>query len=278
MERIGLIGVGNIGKYFTKKLLGAGYPLVVLDKDREKVDAAVALGAKAALTPGDIADRSEVTILSLPGSPPVEDVMEGEDGVLAHLREGQLVIDTGTTRPATDIRYEKLCAAKNAGFLDAPITWRSAGLIFMAGGTAENFERGREVLTCLAYKLRHVGPIGKGQVLKFMNQMVLAGQLAVWAEAAEYGNKCGVDPRLLSEYLEFPVGESLYGEDFKGSGTLALHYKDLGYILELAHDTGANIPITSLVHEIFKTAKLHGHPNWSQPGIVTYWRRLNESR
>lgn len=278
MERIGLIGIGNIGKYFVRKLLDAGYPLTVLDKDRDRASAAVDLGAEAADTPGDLAERSGIVIFALPGTPPVENVMDGQDGVLAHLAAGKLVIDTGTTRPETDVRYEGLCREKGAGFLDAPITWRKDGLIFMVGGTAESFERGKGVLTCLAYKLRHVGSIGKGQVLKFMNQMVLAGQLAVLAETIEYGKKADVDPRLLSEYLEFQVGDALYGDDFSGTGTLALHYKDLGYILDLAHDTGAHVPIASIVHEAFKAAHIHGHPNWTQPGIITYWRRANEGR
>jgi 3-hydroxyisobutyrate dehydrogenase-like beta-hydroxyacid dehydrogenase len=82
---------------------------------------------------------------------------------------------------------------------------------------------------------------------------------------------------LLKDFLEFEVPEDLFGDDFSGGGHLALHYKDLGYLLEMAHDSGAQIPISSLVHEIFKTAKLYGHPNWKQPGIISYWRRLNPS-
>jgi len=275
MQHIGLIGVGNVGSGFARMLREVDYPLTVLDKDREKIKPAVALGAEAAATPGDVADRSDIIILSLPGSESVEAVMEGPDGILGHLREGQLIIDTGTTRPQTDIHYEKLCREKGAGFIDAPITGRSAGWIVMVGGSEENFRKAREVLTCLAYKLKHIGPVGYGQILKLVNQLVLAGQWAVWSEAITFAQQAGLEPRLLRDYLEFPIPESLYGDDFSGGGTLALHYKDLGYILELAHDTGANIPLTSLVHEIFKASKVGGEPDWSQPGIVTFFRRLN---
>jgi len=278
VERIGLIGVGNVGSGFAKMLREAGYPLTVLDRDPKKMGPAIALGAEAARSPGEVAEKCDAIILSLPGSPPVEAVMEGEDGVLGNLRAGQLIIDTGTSRPETDIKYEKLCGERGAGFVDAPITGRSKGWIMMVGGTEESFEKARPVLSHLGYKLKHVGPVGCGQVLKLMNQLVLAGQWAVWSEAIEFGRQAGLEPRLLSEHLEFGVPESLYGEDFSGGGTLGLHYKDLGYILELAHDTGANIPITGLVHEIFKASKVGGERNWSQPGIVTYWRRLNESR
>ncbi len=276
MDRIGLIGIGNIGRFYAQRLIEEGYPLTALDLDLERVRYAVELGAQAASCPAELAERSDVVILSLPGSRAVEAVMEGARGVLSRLRAGQLIIDTGTTRPETDVRYERLCAAKGAGFVDAPLTWRGPGQIIMVGGTVENYSRAEPLLKKLSYKLRHVGPIGEGQVLKLINQAIQAGQLAVYAEAVELAKQQGVDPRLLKEYLEYNVPEVLYGDDFEGGGHLALHYKDLGYLLEVAHDSGASIPITSLVHEVFKASKLYGDPNWLQAGIASYWRRLNK--
>jgi 3-hydroxyisobutyrate dehydrogenase-like beta-hydroxyacid dehydrogenase len=278
MQHVGLIGLGNVGSGFARMLREAGYPLTVLDRDRSRMGPAVELGAKAAGSPREVADRSEVVLLSLPGSPAVEAVMEGEEGVLAGLREGQLVVDTGTSRPETDVRYAKVCEVKGAGFIDAPITGRSKGWIMMVGGTAEQYEAAREVLTCLSYKLRHIGPVGMGQALKLANQLMQAGQWAVWAEAIEITRKAGLEPRLLSEYLEYEVPEVMYGDEFKAGGHLALHYKDLGYILEAAHDSEASIPVTALVHEIFKAVKVAGDPSWGQAGVISYWRWLNEGR
>lgn len=275
MQSIGLIGAGNVGSGFAKKLREAGYPLTVYDRDRGRREAAVALGAAAADWPGQVTDKSDVVLLSLPGSHVVEAVMEGPEGVVAHLGGGQVVVDTGTSRPQTAVRYEKLCAEKGAGFIDAPITGRSKGWIMMVGGAPEHFEKAREVLECLSYKLKHVGSIGQGQVLKLMNQLVLAGQQSTYAETIAFMEKAGMDPHLLGEYLEFPVPEAMYGHDFGTSGTLALHYKDLGYILELAHDLEASAPLASMIHEFFKGAKVAGEPGWWQAGVVEYWRKLN---
>lgn len=275
MKKIGLIGLGNIGSYYTKQLLNAGYPLTVLDLDQEKVRKAVEQGATSAETPAELATNSDIIILSLPGSPPVEKVMDGENGILSHLREGQLIIDTGTTRPVTDIKYEQLCLEKGVGFLDAPITWRKDGLTIMVGGKAKDYEKGRDVLECISHKLQHIGEIGQGQVLKLLNQMILANQLAVFAEAVEMGKHHGVDVTLLRSFLDFPIPDGLYTENYEGGGELSLHYKDLLYLLEIAHDSGANIPISSLVHEIFKATKPYGKSNWRQLGISTYWQRLN---
>jgi 2-hydroxy-3-oxopropionate reductase len=277
VQRIGLIGLGNIGRFYAQRLLEAGYPLTVLDIDAARMQAVVDWGANAAEDPGDVARKSEIIILSLPDSHAVEQVMDGADGILAHVRSGHLVVDTGTSRPATDIRYAQLCAEKGAAVLDAPLTYRRQGQIIMVGGSREDFERAEAVLTCLSYKLRHVGHVGEGQILKLINQAVLAGRLAVYAEAVELAKVHGTDPRLLKDFLEFDVPEDLFGDDFSGGGHLALHYKDLGYLLEMAHDSAAQIPISSLVHEIFKTSKLYGNPNWKQPGIISYWRRLNPS-
>ncbi len=275
MDTIGLVGLGNIGSYYTKKLLADGYPLYVVDIVPERVQAALAQGAAACATPAELAARVDIILLSLPASPQVEQVMDGPFGLLEGLHSGQLVIDTGTTRPETDRRYHQLCADIGVGYLDAPITWRKQGLIMMAGGEVADYERGLEVLNCLGYKVRHVGPIGTGQVLKLANQIILAGQMAVWSEAIEFTRQSGLDPELLRDYLEFPITPGLEGEQFAGSGQLTLHYKDLIYALDFAHDSGASLPLTAQIHEIFKAAKTYGDADWIQTGIVTFWRRMN---
>jgi len=275
MERVGLIGVGNIGRHFSRLLLERGYPLIALDREPERVRFAVELGATAASTPAAVARGAEILLLSLPGSHAVESVMEGSDGLLSALTPGQIVIDTGTSRPCTDIRYDQLARERGAGFLDAPITWRRPGLLCMVGGEASLYHRARGILDTISHKHRHIGPIGQGQKLKLMNQIILAGQLAIHAEAVAFCRRVDLDPHLLHEHLEFPIAPALLSGEFSGSGTLALHYKDLLYALEIGHEAGANIPLTSLVHEIFKHSAFQGDPDWSQPGILEYWKRLN---
>lgn len=276
MEKIGLIGLGNIGSFYVKQLLDAEYPLTVLDIVPEKVAAAVALGAHAGENPGDVTAKSDIIILAVPDSPAVEQVMEGEDGILNHLRPGHLIIDTGTIRPTTDVHYARLCEEKGAALIDSPLTWRQPGQVLMIGGAPEHVARARPVLKCLSYKMKHVGDVGSGQVLKLINQAVLAGRLAVYAECVELAKLHGFDPSLLKDHLEFDVPEALFGDDFVSAGQLGLHYKDMLYLLEVAHDSGAHIPLMSLIHEMFKRAWFAGDERWAQVGIVTYWREMNE--
>ena len=276
VERIGLIGLGPIGSHFLKLLLNDGYSVTVLDLIPEYVQGAVNLGAKAADTPAQVAQSSDVIVLSLPGNKPVIKVMEGEDGILEVLKEGQIVIDTGTSSPDLDQKYETLCTFRGAGFIDSPVTWRKPGLILMVGGVEEVFKRAEKIIACMSYKHKHIGPIGRGQVLKSVNQMVFSNMSALWAEAVEYSRMNGVGKELLVDFLEMAVPDRLFGDDFtRKSGTVELNYKDLLYVQELAHETGANIPLTNAVHEIFKYIVNKGDGKLDQNGIIKYWRSLN---
>lgn len=275
MEKIGLIGFESMGRFYAQRLLQADFTLTVMDIDPQKVEHAISLGANIASSPKEVAQSSKFVLLAVPGSREVESIMDGEDGVLSGLGEGQLVINTSTTHPKTDIRYERECSLRGAGYFDAPVTWRKQGLIIMVGGSSENFLRAKPVLDVIGYKVVHVGPVGDGQKLKAVNQLIGACQRAVWSEALEFAKGLGLDPKLIRDVLELPVPEDVFGEDFSGEGQLALHYKDLGYIAELAHECELAIPLTLLVHEIFKATKRYGSPDWTQAGIVTFWRRLN---
>jgi 2-hydroxy-3-oxopropionate reductase len=281
MKKVGLIGLGNVGSYYVTKLLEAGYPLTVLDIASQKLENAVKQGAISADTPAEVTQNSDFIILSLLNSEIVESVMEGNCGVLSALKPGQIVIDTSTNRPKTEAQLEKLCEAKGAGFVDAPLTRRGPDQshILMVGGKEASFKKAEEILKCLSYKYRLFGPVGTGQVLKLINQAVLANRLVVHAEAVELTKKCGFDPMILKEYLNFDIEEGLLAADYPGGGELGLHYKDLGYLLEIAHEGCANIPISSLMHEMLKTSMIYGDPKWNHPrSIQTYYQRLNNDK
>jgi 3-hydroxyisobutyrate dehydrogenase-like beta-hydroxyacid dehydrogenase len=280
MKSVGLIGLGNVGSYYVRVLLEAGYSLTVLDIDSQKQETSVRQGATPGNNPAEVARSADFIILALSTDEAVASVMEDEDGVLSVLKAGQVVIDTSTSRPKTAVRLEKLCEEKGAFFIDAPFTWRGPGRtqIMIVGGKADSFKRAEEMLKCLSYKYRLFGPIGTGQIVKLINQGVLAGQLAIYAEAVELTKKYGLDPKLLKEYLMFNLEEGLFSEDYRDHGELVLMYKDLGYLLEMAHDYCANIPVSILAHEIFKATTAYGKPDWNHPSIKTYFQRLNNEK
>jgi 2-hydroxy-3-oxopropionate reductase len=280
MKRVGLIGLGNVGTYYVKLLLKAGYPLTVLDIDPQKLENAVKQGAIPADTPAKVAQNADFIILALPTDEVVTSVMEDENGVLSVLKAEQVVIDNSTCRPKTAVRLEKLCEEKEAYFIDAPFTKKGPNktYVMMVGGKEASFRKAEEMLKCLSYKYRLIGPIGTGQILKLINQALLASKIAMEAEAVELTRKCGLEPALLNEYLMFNINEGLLSEDYRDHGELVLMYKDLGYLMEMAHEHYANIPISILAHEIFKSTNVYGKPDWNHPSIKTYYRRLNNDK
>lgn len=274
-ERIGIIGLGMMGRHYLQHLRQAGYEVTALDVNADRLAWAQDQGATTAGSPKEIAEACSVILLAVPGNPEVRAVMEGENGVFVAMRPEHLLINTSTTHPHLDEEMAQQCAERGSGWMDAPVTWRPQGLIVMVGGEQEHVARAMPILEAFAYRVVHVGKTGMGQRLKAVNQLIGACQLAVWCEAAEFARGIGLEPELIRDMLELPVPDSILGEDFAGSGQLALHYKDLGYILDLAHEYETAIPLTSIVHEVFKAVKHLGKPDWIQPGIVTYWRRLN---
>ena len=148
----------------------------------------------------------------------------------------------------------------------------------MVGGKEAAFEQAKEIFECISYKYQHIGPIGSGQIMKAINQAYLANAMASDAELIEFAVKANIDPALISTLLGFPIRQAMLDEDYAGKNNLVMHYKDLGYFLEIAHENCASIPISSLVHEIFKSSKLYCDPTWAQVGIRTFYQRVNEEK
>ena len=277
MQKIGVIGLGPIGKHFVSLLLKYEYDVSVFDLVQEYVDNAITHGAKAAVSIGDLTEKTDVVILALPGNKALKIVMEQENGVLATLKKGQIVIDTGTSHPDLDALYEHLCEEKGASFIDSPVTWRKSGLILMPSGKKDVFESVENVISCISYKYKYIGSIGRGQVLKSVNQMIFSNMGALWAEAVEYSTKNNIDRELLVDFLEMNIPDRLFGDDFSRiSGTVELNYKDLLYVIELAHESNANIPLTNMVHEVYKYTMAKGDGKLDQNAIIQYWRALNK--
>lgn len=272
---VGVIGIGNMGKYYVQRLLDAGYTVFTYDIVPDNQRWASQAGAQVKESPYDITQHCTIILLALPSHEEIAKVVAHDGRLLEGLTTQHIVVNTSTTHPEQDASMAELCQAEQRAWLDAPVTWREKGLIIMVGGKTEHFERALPILQTLAYKVVYIGESGMGQRMKAVNQLILANQLAVWSEAAEFARAIGIDPVLIRDVLELPIPDAVLGEEFSGGGQLALHFKDLGYIMDIAHKHGAAIPLTSFVHEVFKATKHYGNADWTQPGIVTFWRRLN---
>lgn len=284
MTEIGVIGVGFIGTHLVERLLDADYSLTVFDVDDERVAFATGKGANAATTPAEVASEADVVLMALPGSPEVEATMEGPDGLLSELGEGQLVVDVTTTHPDTSVVCEELCDEVGTDFLEATITGGAPrdGYHVMVGGTEGRYQAATPVLDVVCEDHTLVGPVPQGTIFKLGLQMRYAGHHAVDAEAVEFVRDHDVDPRLFNDFLGFDVWERYFTGDFRqemdGLGGLAIWHKDIGYARDVARENGTALPLNAVVHEAYKaTTRRVDDADGHAAALVTYWQLLNDA-
>jgi 2-hydroxy-3-oxopropionate reductase len=270
---IGFIGLGRMGKPMAENLLRAGYPLVVHNRSRGPVDELVELGARAGDSPREVAASSDLVITMLTDPATVERVVAGLGGVLEGAPRGGLVLDMTTSSPRLARALAAQGRTQGVDILDAPVSGgqigaRDASLSIMVGGEAAAFERVLPVLECLGKNIVHVGDAGAGQVVKAVNQLIVAQTIEAVAEGLVLAAKAGADPARARAVMKGGFASSrvleLHGQrmidgDFVPGGRSALHQKDLEIGLELAREYGVRLPGAELANELYKALIAAGH-------------------
>ncbi len=267
-ERIGVIGLGIMGKPMAKNLLGAGYPLTVHSRSPRPVDELVEAGATRGSTPAEVAASTDVVITMLPDTPDVESVLLGLSGVIEGASPGSLVIDMSSIDPIPTRRFAEAFAARDVAMLDAPVSGGEKGAIdatlsIMVGGEDEAFDRAMPVLQALGKNIVHVGPSGAGQIAKACNQLVVAATIEAVAEALLLAERAGVDPAKVREALLGGFagskilevhGQRMLDRAFAPGFRIRLHRKDARIVEETAAAVGAPIPAFQVVTEQLQRA------------------------
>ncbi|MEO3860327.1 NAD(P)-dependent oxidoreductase [Acrocarpospora sp. B8E8] len=246
---IGFIGLGNMGGRIARRLVEAGHPVLGYDP------VAGAAGTTPATDVAEVARESDQVLLSLPDSRVVEAVILGEDGVLAHARPGQIVVDLSTAAPDSTRRIAAALAARDAAYLDAGVSGGAAAaekgtLTLMVGGEEQALDRVRPTLAPFAAKVFHLGPSGAGHSAKLLNNFLNAVSLAATSEVMVAGRKAGLDLRTLLEVLNSSSGANwavanrfphiVEGDYLEGGLTTTLMTKDL--VLYVDHLRGLGVP------------------------------------
>jgi 3-hydroxyisobutyrate dehydrogenase len=207
--KVGFIGLGAMGLPMTRRLVDAGHDVTVASRSRGPVDVAVAFGAVAADGARAVVESSEVTILCVPNSPEVVDVV---DAALPALGPGKVVVDTSTIDPVVERAQHERVAATGARYLEAPLSGGTAGaqkgtLTLMVGGDRETLDTAQPGLEPFAGLIVHVGGPGMGQVVKLCNNLIYAAQMLATAEATVMAERSGVDLAQLYEVLTHSTGD-----------------------------------------------------------------------
>ena len=285
--KIGLIGLGIMGKPMAKNMLKAGYDLTVSDLNKANVDEVVAAGAKAASNK-EIGETCDVVMTMLPNSPHVKSVMLGENGVASFMKPASVFIDMSSINPVASKEIAAALAEKNIEMLDAPVSGGEPKAIdgtlsFMVGGKQEVFDAHKAILETMGASVVRCGDVGAGNTTKLANQIIVACNIQALAEALTLAQKAGVDPQLVFEAIKGGLAGStvmnakapmmIAGNDKPGF-KIDLHIKDLNNALDCAHSVGAPVPMTAEVQEILQWMHNHEGGQKDHSAIAQYYEYL----
>jgi 2-hydroxy-3-oxopropionate reductase len=284
---IGFIGLGIMGRPMAKNLIKAGYKLAVFDKFAPFDDIA-ALGALAAASNREVAEKSEVIITMLPNSPQVKEAVLGAEGVLEGCKAGQILVDMSSIAPAVSRELEAALKARGAAFLDAPVSGGEpraidGTLAIMAGGDQKTFDAVKPILEKMGSSVVLAGGAGAGNVAKLANQIVVALNIAAVSEAFVLAAKAGVDPVKVFDAIKGGLAGSavmnakvpmIMDRNFKPGFRIELHIKDLQNALDTGHDLNAPLPLTAHVMETLQALKTDGMAAYDHSAIVRFYEKL----
>ena len=271
-ERVGFIGLGIMGQGMASNLLKAGMELTVYNRTRSKADSLIAQGASLAESPRAVAARCNIVVTCVAATSDVEEVIRGPKGVLSGLSEGTLVIDMSTISP----RATRVLAAEveSAGghYLDAPVSGGSEGarqgtLSIMVGGRAEDVDRARPLFEAMGRSITHVGPVGSGQSVKLVNQVLVVVTMLGVSEALLLAQASGLDLERTLEAVQGGAagswmlthrGPQCIARDWRPGFTIDLQQKDLRLALEAADELGVPLVTTSRVFQLYRSLQNRG--------------------
>lgn len=287
---VGFVGLGTMGREMAINLLKAGYAVRVFDVRREASDDLVPHGASAAEHPADAARDADIVISMLPDTPQVEEIVYGENGILASPPRGRLVVDMSTISPVAVRKIHADLKAAGVEFLDAPVSGgpvgaKNASLSIMAGGDADAFLRAEPFFRAMGTTITHVGEAGAGQTVKLCNQLVCAINLQAICEALALGRASGVALEQLrnvllggsaASWMLDKLGPAMIAGDPSAGFRIDLMLKDLRLVQEQALSLSVPLPATALVTSQYVEARAHGEgSNGNQALFRVYDRMTN---
>ena len=289
MDRVAFLGLGTMGAAMAANIARAGFPLTAWNRTEGRANALRDLGATFAASPAAAAAAADIVVVCVSDTPDVETILFGPNGVVDGARAGTLVIDCSTIAPSGAWSFAARLAERDLTMVDAPVSGGSEGaekatLTIFVGGRPEDVERARPVLTAMGRTITHVGPIGAGQAVKAVNQVILAGAYLGVAEGIVLALKAGLDVGQVVEALGGGAAQSwvlanrssrMIDDEYPLGFKLELHRKDLGIALALAGQLGAVLPAAALVAQLESGLIAQGHGEDDMSAIARAIRSLS---
>jgi len=286
MKKIALLGLGTMGAGMGKRLLDAGFSLAVYNRTAAKAEALRGAGAVVAASPAEAARGAEVVISMLADDQASRTVWMGDQGALASVGAGTILVECGTVTPDWVQELGNAVQEKGCVLLDAPVTGsrpQAAGgeLTFLVGGPAAQLETARPVFEAMGKKIVHVGPSGSGSRLKLINNFLCAAQIASLAEAVGWMERAGLDVDLSLEVLCTgapgspllkTISQRMMKRDYQVNFLLRLLGKDVGYAQKDAQAVGIPLRTADSTLDLLEKAKELGYGEQDMSSIVEQFR------
>ena len=284
---VGFVGIGNMGWPMAASLIRAGYTVQVADRNRVQADNFVQqVGGFAADGLASLAASCDVVITMLPASSHVAEVIaDGTDSLLAGLKPGSLLIDMTSGQPTITRALADRVAIAGSTMIDAPVSGgvsraKTAQLAIMVGGDPESIARARPILETIGSSILPCGPIGAGQAMKALNNLVSAGGFLIGIEALLIGQKFGLDPGLMTDVLNVSTGmnnstqkkfhQFVLSRGFDSGFSLDLMVKDLSIATGIGKEVGTPAPFAALCREMWASALASLGPGQDHTAVAKF--------
>lgn len=287
--RVAFLGLGTMGAAMAANLARAGFRVTGWNRTAGRATGLAELGVTTAASPASAVADVDVVVICVSDTPDVDAVLFGSGGVVEGAQAGLLVIDCSTIAPSGAWDFAARLRERGISMIDAPVSGGSEGavkatLTIFVGGDAADVERGRPVLAAMGRTITHVGPIGAGQAVKAVNQVILAGAYLGVAEGIALAIKAGLDVEQVVGALGGGAAQSwvlenrsgrMIDNDYPLGFKVALHRKDLGIALDLANQLGAVLPVSALAAQFESGLIAGGHGDDDMSALARSIRGLS---
>ncbi|HQT80843.1 MAG: oxidoreductase [Ferrovum sp. 37-45-19] len=290
MSTVSFIGLGVMGYPMAGHLHQKGHQVTVYNRSSQKAQDWLKQfpQGKIAYTPQEAAAQSDFVLMCVGNDQDIRSVVYGEEGILAGLRAGSLLIDHTTA--SADIAHEisAACALQQAAFIDAPVSGGQVGaekgqLTVMCGGDEHQFKLAQPILQCFAKAVTLMGGHGMGQLTKMVNQICIAGIVQGLSEALHFSQQAGLDGHLVLEVISKGAaqswqmenrGKTMLEDKFDFGFAVDWMRKDLNLVLDEARKNGSTLPLTALIDQFYADVQQLGGGRWDTSSLI---RRLSKS-
>src|SRR5499426_538310 len=288
MANVGFIGVGNMGNPMAYNVLKASNPMIVFDMNPKAMENLIQGGAKRASSAREVVENAEIVFTSLPASPDVEAIYLEPGGLVDRAKPGTILVDLSSVLPTTPRKIEPRAKARGVHFLESPVSGgvsgaRAATLALMVGGDAAVLERVRPILRAMGPNIFHVGPVGAGNTVKAINNMMACVNSLAMMEGVALGMKAGLDPMTIYEVVKASSGGSkalerivtaIVPRNFEPGFKVRLMNKDLDTFNTIAKELHVPVSFSNVAQRYQQAAMAAGLADHDTSVAVTIIERL----